>query len=93
MQPEQLAEEPPDAAVKGGVSVEVVPVPVAAGGAAGEDDIDKHGNNPFSVRKMRRAPWRGGRQAASCEEIWQAISQHNVHFVRSVNGHLCARRA
>ena len=56
MQPEKPAEEPAEVAVKGGVAVKIVTVAIPAGGAAGEDDVDKHGKALSLIGKMRRRP-------------------------------------
>jgi hypothetical protein len=64
MQPQELAEKPSETAVEGGVAVKIVAIAVAAIGAAGEDDVDKHGNNPFprsedaSTARRRRSATR-----------------------------------
>jgi hypothetical protein len=63
MQPEQFSEVPADVAVEGGVTVQIVTVAIPAGGAAGEDDVDKHAKALSLIGKMRRGPeWAvGGR--------------------------------
>jgi hypothetical protein len=68
MQPQKLAEEPSETAIEGGVAVEIVAIAVAAIGAAGEDDVDKHGNNPFSRSEDASAtPERRSTPGASLE--------------------------
>lgn len=44
MQPQEPADEQPQAAIEGGVAVEIIAVAIPAIGASGEDDIDKHGH-------------------------------------------------
>jgi hypothetical protein len=48
--------------------VEIVAIAIAAIGAAGEDDVDKHGNNPFSRSEDASAtPERRSTPGASLE--------------------------
>ena len=66
--------------------MEIVPIAIAAGGAAGEDDIDKHGSNPFIEVKNYPAS-KGPDVEGFMREYLKGYGPHNVHFVRPVNGH------
>ena len=72
MQPQEPADEQPQAAIEGGVAVEIIAVAIPAIGASGEDDIDKHGH-AFLKTERYAGPGTGGRRTASCGECEEAI--------------------